>query len=99
MKITIQSIHFTAQKKLNDFIQEKVGKLSQHHPAISAADVSIKIDKSDNRDNKVAEVKLILPGNALFAKKQEASFEESIVAAVAALEHQLEKIKLKPLPN
>ena len=95
MKTNIQSVHFDADKKLIDFINEKVNKLSQFHDGIIGSDVILRVEKADNNANKVAEVKLHLSGNPLFAKKQCASFEEAVDTAVDALRTQIKKHKEK----
>lgn len=95
MDLKINSVHFTADQKLVDFIQEKVGKLELMYDNIISSEIYLKIDKNDNSENKVAEVKLLLPGSELFAKKQCKSFEEAADQAVQALKKQVERHKSK----
>lgn len=93
----IQSVHFNADRKLIDFINEKVTKLTQFHDGIIGTDVILKLEKSSDQANKTAEIKLQLSGNPLFAKKQCATFEEAIDLAVDALRTQVKKHKEKAL--
>ncbi|MCA1745356.1 MAG: ribosome-associated translation inhibitor RaiA [Bacteroidales bacterium] len=95
MNITIQSVHFDAAEKLEQFIQQKVGKLDQFYDGIIGSEVTLKLDKSETLDNKVAEVTLDIPGNNLFAKKQSRTFEEAVDLACEALRKQLVKRKDK----
>ncbi|MDP4684581.1 MAG: ribosome-associated translation inhibitor RaiA [Crocinitomicaceae bacterium] len=95
MDIQVHSIHFTADKKLIDFINEKVGKLELFFENIIAGEVFLRIDKSQEGDNKVAEVKILIPGKELFAKKQCKTFEEATDLAVEALRKQVKKHKEK----
>ena len=95
MKVKIQSLHFDADKKLLDFIQEKVNKLETYYDKIISGDVVLKIDKSDHSENKVAEIRLYIPGNDLFVKKQCKSFEEAVDISVEALRKQITKHKEK----
>jgi len=95
MTANIQSVHFSADKKLIDFIHEKVNKLTQFHDGIIGTDVILKLDKSSDQSNKTAEIKLHLSGNPLFAKKQCATFEEAVDTAVDALRTQVKKHKEK----
>jgi putative sigma-54 modulation protein len=95
MDIQVHSIHFTADKKLLDFVNEKVTKLELFFDEIIAGEVFLRLDKSQDKDNKIAEVKLLIPGRELFAKKQCKSFEEAADLAVAALKKQVDKHKLK----
>ncbi len=57
--------------------------------------VLLKLDKSDTKENKISEIKLIIPGNDLFASKQAKSFEEATTKAVEALRRQIEEWKTK----
>ncbi|MHB8261044.1 MAG: ribosome hibernation-promoting factor, HPF/YfiA family [Bacteroidia bacterium] len=93
----IQSVHFNADKKLIDFINEKVNKLTQFHDGIIGTDVILKLEKSSDQANKTAEIKLQLSGTPLFAKKQCVTFEEAIDTAVDALRTQVKKHKEKAL--
>ena len=95
MNITIQSVRFTASEQLEQFIQQKMGKLDQFFDGIVSAEVILKLDKSDSTENKVAEISLNIPGGDLFAKKQTKTFEESVDLSVDALRKQLIKWKEK----
>lgn len=95
MTTTIQSVHFNADRKLVEFINEKVGKLNQFYEGIIGSDVILRLNKSSDNLNKIAEIKVRLAGNDLFAKKQCATFEEAIDSAVDALRSQVKKHKEK----
>ena len=95
MGVKVQSIHFDADKKLVSFIEERVDKLNQFFDHIVDTEVFLKLDKADNNENKVAEIKLAIPGKDLFAKKQSKSFEEATDEAVEALRKQIIKHKEK----
>jgi len=95
MKITVQSIHFTADKKLLDFIQKKVDKLEIFYDHIISGEVYLKLENVEDEANKIAEIKLLLPGNQIFAKEKCKSFEEATDLAVESLRKQIEKHKTK----
>jgi len=95
MDINIHSIHFDADKKLIDFINNKVKKLIQFYDNIISAEVFLRVEKDSGPDNKLAEIRLDIPGNDVFAKKKSKSFEESIDNTVDALRRQLTKVKEK----
>lgn len=97
MDIQVHSVHFTADKKLIDFVNDKVGKLDLFFDHIIAGEVFLRLDKSQEGDNKIAEVKILIPGKELFAKKQCKSFEEAADLAVEALRKQVSKHKEKSL--
>tara|TARA_B110000285_G_C15037339_1_gene570035 strand:+ start:825 stop:1118 length:294 start_codon:yes stop_codon:yes gene_type:complete len=95
MDFKINTVHFTADEKLVNYIHEKVKKLELIYDNIIAGEIYLRIDKNESHENKVAEVKLLLPGSELFAKKQCNSFEEAADSAVQALKKQVEKHKSK----
>jgi putative sigma-54 modulation protein len=95
MTVKIQSVHFDADKKLLDFIQERVDKLNLYYDGIINSEVTLKIDKSETAENKIAEIKLHIAGNDLFAKKQCKSFEEAVDTSIDALKTQVKKHKEK----
>ena len=93
MKIRVQSIHFTADAKLLDFIQKKADKLDQFFDHIISGEVYLKLQKTEDEANKIVEVKLLIPGNDLFAKEQCKTFEEATDRAVESLKRQIGKHK------
>jgi putative sigma-54 modulation protein len=95
MKITVQSIRFNADKKLLDFIQKKTDKLDTFYDQIISGEVYLKLENVDDEANKITEVKLLLPGNQIFAKEQCKTFEEATDLAVECLRKQIEKHKQK----
>ena len=95
MKVKVQSIHFVADKRLLAFVEEKVDKLRQFYEDIIDSEVFLRLDKSDNLENKVTEIRVNTPGKTLFAKEQCRSFEEATDQAVEALRRQITKYKDK----
>lgn len=95
MDFKVNSVNFSADEKLVEFIREKVKKLELIYDNIIASEVYLKLDKSESKENKVAEVKILLPGNELFASKQCKSFEEATDLAVQALKKQVSRHKEK----
>ncbi len=95
MKVNITSLHFKTDKKLESYIQEKIEKLSGIYDGLLSSEVVLRVEKNENDKNKVAEIKLSIRGNDLFAKKQSTSFEQATDTAVEALRKQLVKHKEK----
>ncbi|MBI2270858.1 MAG: ribosome-associated translation inhibitor RaiA [Bacteroidetes bacterium] len=95
MNIKIQSIHFDADTRLLEFVQEKVNKLGRYYDGIIGGEVFLKLDKSSTTENKVAEIKIQLRGNDLFVKKQCKTFEEAVDTSIVALTNQVKKYKEK----
>jgi putative sigma-54 modulation protein len=97
MTINIQSVHFDADKKLLNFVNDKVGKLSTFYDGIINSEITLRLDKSNTSENKISEIKMLGRGHEFFAKKQCASFEEATDLACEALKSQLVKVKNKTL--
>src|ERR1051326_1739161 len=95
MNIKIHSIHFDADGKLLALINKKLEKLSHFFDAVIRSEVYLKLDKSDTTENKVVEIKIHVPGNDLFVKRQCQSFEEATDECTDALAQQLKKRKEK----
>jgi len=95
MKVMINSVHFKADQKLEDFITQKVEKLCSKYSEVISAEVALKLDNTDTPENKITDIRLVLRGDDLFASKQSKSFEESTDLAIDALKKQLEKYKGK----
>jgi putative sigma-54 modulation protein len=94
MNMNVHSIHFDADIKLVSFIKEKLTKLNLFHDNIIASDVFLRLDHDgEKRENKVVEIRLSIPGNDLFAKRQGKSFEEATMNTVDALRSQVERKK------
>lgn len=95
MDIKIHSVHFDADKKLVDFVNNKVKKFVQVYDNIIEVEVFLRLEKDQSAENKITEIKVRIPGSDLFAKKKTKSFEESTDNVIDALIRQLKKTKEK----
>jgi putative sigma-54 modulation protein len=93
MKIQTQSIHFDADVKLTDFIEQKLEKLERFYDQIIMADVMLRLESNGQVRDKIAEIKLKVPGTVLIAKETEKSFEAAVDSSVEALRRQIIKYK------
>jgi putative sigma-54 modulation protein len=59
----------------------------------------LKIDKDEEKENKVIEIKLFIPGNMLFAKEQSKTFEAAADVVVESMKRQLKKYKEKQVTH
>ena len=89
MKIDIQTPGIKARQELLDLITEKVSKLEHLSDRILEARVLLKTEKSDIRDNKICEIRLVIPGNDLFASSQAESFEHAVQDSVNKSKRQV----------
>ena len=94
MKLQVHSIHFDADQKLIDFIQQRVDKLHTFYDRLVDGEVFLRLN-NEGIENKTVEIKLTVPGKKLFAKEQARSFEAAADLATEALRNQLKKFKTK----
>lgn len=94
MDIKVHSVHFKADQKLIDFVSEKINKLQLIFDNIISTEVYFRLEPNAD-ENKVTEVRILMPGKEMFAKKQCKTFEEAADLAVDALKKQVGKYKDK----
>lgn len=95
MKVNVHAVNFNVDKKLVDFTDERVGKLEKFYDKIISADVFMKVEQTSEKENKVVETKVIVPGDEFIVKKTCKSFEEGVDLSVESLERLLLKRKEK----
>jgi putative sigma-54 modulation protein len=95
MNLRIQAVNFTADQKLLNFIKERLKKLNQYSNRIINGEVFLKVDNNHTRQNKIAEIKIHIPGHEFIVKKHSKSFEEAADLSAEALRRQLRKHKGK----
>jgi len=95
MKVNINSVHFKTDRKLENFIEKKLEKLTGRMEGVIGSEVTLKLESSETRDNKVAEIRLLVKGYDLYAKKQSRTFEQATDTAIDALKKQIDKYKGK----
>ena len=95
MQVNAQSVNFNADRKLIDFIQIKMDKLETYYDKIINGDVFLKVENISEKENKIVEIMLNVPGDKFMVKKQCKSFEEAVDSACSSLERKLIKRKEK----
>lgn len=95
MNIQIHSVRFDADKKLLDFVTQKLNKLTLLSDDIVSAEVFLRLDNDETRGNKITEIKVEYPRGPLFARRQSKTFEESTDQVIDALKRQIVKQKGK----
>lgn len=95
MDIKVNSVHFVADKKLVEFVNNKINKLVKFYEGIIGAEVFLRLENTQEEDNKVSEIKLFIAGSDFFAKKQSKTFEEATDNVVEALRQQIIRHKEK----
>jgi putative sigma-54 modulation protein len=69
MKINITTVHFDADQKLIDFVNQKVKKLTQFYDEIISSEIILRLDANDELGNKISEIRLVLAGRGTFCQK------------------------------
>jgi len=95
MKVNVHAVNFTIDRKLVDFIQERMEKLEKYYDKIVSFGVFLKVEKTSDKENKIVEVKVHVPGDDLMVKKQCKTFEEAVELSAESLERLLVKRKEK----
>lgn len=94
----LQTVGFNAEQDLLDYTREKTEGLVKYYDQIVGAEVYLKLTNNDQKQTKIAEIKLNIPGNDLFASDQSDKFEGAVNAAVEKLKGQIRKLKTKMNP-
>ncbi|WP_251623468.1 ribosome hibernation-promoting factor, HPF/YfiA family [Odoribacter lunatus] len=95
MEVKINAVGFSASSQLEDFIQKKISKLDKYNDSILRIEVNLKLEKDDNLENKVVEVRVDVKGQDVFAKKNARKFEDAVDELYDVVKRQLVKIKEK----
>ncbi|RXP63348.1 ribosome-associated translation inhibitor RaiA [Lutibacter sp. HS1-25] len=95
MKVNLQCVNFNVDKGLVEFVEKKLSALDKYYDKIVDAEVYLKVQQTSEKENKLIDVKLNVPGNDFVVKKQCKTFEEGILLAADSLKRQLAKKKEK----
>ncbi len=95
MQVTFQTVHFTADQKLKDYISDKLQKLEKFYPKILQTTVYLKLENSGQVKDKIIEIKMNVPGNTLIATNTDKVFEASFDDALENIKRQLIKLNDK----
>lgn len=97
MEIILNSVNFKTDTALEIFVKEKVGKLFHQSNKIIRANVTLREAEKKNPENKLCEIRLMIPGNDHFVRKCTAVYEKSILQAVEALQKIIRREKIKTI--
>lgn len=94
MNISVKSVHFHADAKLLEYVEQKLGRLNRYFDRAVEAEVHLKLqDTGSQVHEKITEVKIHVPGGWMVDKKTGKTFEAAITASTNALQHQLTRYK------
>ena len=95
MQIVINPVNFGINAALETFVREKVSKLFNQDNRIIRANVILHEEKDGIPENKLCEIRLMVPGNDHFVRKCSGVFEKSVLQAVEVLQKVLRRKKSK----
>jgi putative sigma-54 modulation protein len=96
MNVHIQTLHFDADRKLVEYVTNKVNKLNTFHDRIIKVDIFLKLDNVVHKiKDKIAEIRVHVPRADFFVKATSKSFEASFDEAFEAVINQIKKKKEK----
>ena len=94
MNVQIQTVHFDADSKLLEHVNQKIEKLKTFHDRIVNVEVYLILDNvAHNIKDKIAEIKVYVPKHSYFVKHSSKSFEESFDLAFSSMVNQLKRQK------
>lgn len=99
MDIIIQSLGFKASEHLEDFIKEKLNNAVHESDKVIRANVTLYLASQSNPENNVCEIRLEVPGNDHFVKKESDVFEIAITECIDALQKIMRRAKDKQISN
>ena len=97
MNIIIKSVDFKAGNALESFVREKVKKLFRQCDSIIRANVILRKGESKNPENKLCEIRLVVPGYDHFVKKSSGEYHKSVSRSVDVLQEILRRNKTRLL--
>jgi putative sigma-54 modulation protein len=95
MKVNVHAVNFNVDGKLVGFIQKRMDRLEKYYDKVISADVFLKVEKTSEKENKIVEIKMLVPGDEFMVKKQCKTFEEGVEQSAESLERLLTKRKEK----
>lgn len=95
MNIIIKSVDFKAGNKLEAFVREKLKKLFTQCDNIIRANVILRKGASKSPENKLCEIRLVVPGYDHYVKKSSIGYRRAISQSVDVLQEILRRNKTK----
>ncbi|MGV0923013.1 ribosome hibernation-promoting factor, HPF/YfiA family [Empedobacter tilapiae] len=95
MTINFQAVNFNTKPGLEEYLEKKLEKLETLSDKIIAANVSLKLENTAEKNNKTVDIKLEVPGDDIVVSKTGQSFEECIDLSVDTLKKLIIRKKEK----
>lgn len=95
MKVNVHAVNFNVDRKLVGYVQARLDKLDKYYDKVVFSDVFFKLENTGEKANKIAEIKINVPGDEFIVKKQCKTFEEAVELAAESMQRLLVKRKQK----
>jgi len=95
MKILIEAVNFSIDKDLKSYIEKKINSLEKFYDGIVEVEIYLKVQKTSDKENKITEIRVFIPGEDVVVKKTAKTFEEGVSVGVDSLKRSLKKVKEK----
>ena len=93
MTINTVAPQFKADQKLIDYIETKLNKLSVVFDRIIDCHVTLRLENTGQVKDKIAEVKILVPGATLVATESQRTFEAAVDLLSDKMRRQLKRYK------
>ena len=74
MKVLIEAVNFNIDKDLKTFIERKINSLERFYDRIIEVEVYLKVQKTSDKENKISEIRVFIPGEDVVVKKTAKTF-------------------------
>jgi len=93
MDIKLHTVHFDADQKLLDFVNDRLEKIEHYNSDITTIDVYLKLENTSHShiNDKVVEIKINIPHNQIFVKETSKTFEDSFTNALDSVLNQIKR--------
>ena len=95
MTVHTAAPQFKADRKLLDYVERKLGKLSRVYDRIIDCSVTLRLENHGQVKDKVAEVKVQVPGFTIVAHESQRTFEAAVDLLSDKVRRQLKRYKAR----
>ncbi|MBI4944966.1 MAG: ribosome-associated translation inhibitor RaiA [Bacteroidetes bacterium] len=95
MRIDIQYLNTEPDWDTKKYITEKLNKFQSNYNWIIDVDVYLENENNDHNNSKVVELKVMVPGDTLFAESMSENFHQAAKQALQSMGRQLKKYNMR----
>ncbi len=95
MNTQISARHFAADRKLKEYIERKISKLTKFFDRITNVEVNLALENSGQVKDKIVEIRVSVPGKVIIHRDSGKSFEPAFDKSLKGMKIQLKRYKGK----